>query len=246
MRPDPVQLLDRLAPPPEWSEPVDLDTDTVAAGILDRVLTDTGNVVSLDAARRRRRTVAAAITITAVVAGGAVAAVWNDRPEQAIEVACFSDAAAEPEVVVPIALDGRSDPAALCATAWSDGMFGGFAPAGELRVCVTRGGAAAVIPGGNDLCDALGLAEFEPLFPDDLTLAVSRASREISTILLANNRCVPPAEAEGEVQTVLDQYGLSGWTITIDGAFSAGEPCASVALDPELTTVFLRPVHRRD
>ena len=40
MSADPVQLLDRLAPPEGWSEPTDLDTDPVAAAILERVFAD--------------------------------------------------------------------------------------------------------------------------------------------------------------------------------------------------------------
>jgi len=61
MSPDPLQLFDRLEPPLAWSARADLDADPVAARILERVVADDCNVISLQAARRRRRGVAVVV-----------------------------------------------------------------------------------------------------------------------------------------------------------------------------------------
>ncbi len=244
MNVDPIEMFDRLEPPEGWSEPTDIDNDPVAAQILERVFAEGGNVISLDAARRRRRAIGGAVVVAALVAGGAVAAIWNRRPDTSNVVSCYSDAALEPAVAVQIGWDGETDPAELCAPEWSTGALGVLSPADELRVCVTGDGVAAVIPGGDELCDELGLTEYAPPSPRDLAQAVTDADRELREIFLPSNRCVPPSEAEPETKRVLDKFGLSGWTITIAGTFSADEPCASVALDIETTTAFVRPVRR--
>lgn len=243
MRPNPVQLFDRLEQPRRWSEPVDLETDTVAAGILDRVLTDTGNVVSLDAARRRRRTVAAAITVTAVVAGGAVAAIWDRTAHEARQVACWSEAADPPESRSFLPWDGVSDPAALCAAEWAAGRFGAPAPAAELEVCVTGSRVAAAIPGDDGVCDSLGFAKFSPSF-DSPAVALGQAQRELDR-RFNRSTCRSSDFVAAATPAVLEDYGLTGWNINIAGPTSADEPCASVSLALESATAFVVPVARQ-
>jgi len=237
---DPVQLFDRLAPPPNWSARTDVDTDPVAARILDQVFADTGNVVSLDAARRRRRTLGGAIVVAAIVAGGAVAAIWNRSPQEATRVTCWSEAVVPPDESSDVRWDGMADPATLCASEWSTGRFAEAAPPADLHVCVTNDDAAAVIPGEPGVCDALGFADFSPIVDEPL-LAVNRAAAELDQ-LFNHKTCRPAAETEDEIRKVLDQNGLSGWTVTIAGTTSADETCATVFLEPEMATAIVIPV----
>ncbi len=243
MSADPLRIFDALEPPAGWGDPTDLDADPVAATILERVFTDTSNVVSLDAARRRRRGIAGAIVVAALVTGGAVAAVWNRSPQQTNRVACWSDAELPPDKLVGVAWDGLIHPVDLCSEKWADGEFEAPTPPPDrLQVCVTDSELAAVIPGDSDTCDRLGFAEYAPPAAEDVALAVNRAQRELGRALATS--CLQPAVAEGEIQRILASNGLSGWTITLDGTFSADEPCATVALVPETTTAFVRPARR--
>ena len=240
---DPLRIFDELEPPAGWSEPTDLDADPVAAAILDRVFADTSNVISLDAARRRRRGIAGAIVVAALVTGGAVAAIWNRSPQQTDRVACWSEAELPPDQLVGVAWDGLSHPIDLCSQKWESGSFEAATPVpDELQACVTDSEMAAVIPGDARICDALGFAEYVPPPADDPALAVNQAQRELGRTLIMS--CLKPAAAEAEIRRILVRNGLSGWTITVDGTFSAAEPCASVALEPETTTAFVRPARR--
>jgi len=118
MNADPVHVLERLGPPPGWSERTDIDADPVAARILDRVLTDSGNVLSLDAARRRSigSAIGGAIVVGALATGGAVAALWHHSPDQTRPASCWSEAAREPTTVVGLRWDGAGHRAVLCAS----------------------------------------------------------------------------------------------------------------------------------
>ncbi len=244
MRHDPVRLLDTLTLPASWCERTDLDTDAAAARIHELIIADAGSVASLDARRRRRQVLAGATVVGALITGGAVAAIWNRSPEQAGRITCYSGAAVEPEVQLAIAWDGEADPTERCATAWANGAFGTATPDGELHACITPEGITAVIPGDGAVCNRLGLADFVPLPADDLAIAVAEAGRELTEIFVLGTDCVPLSESRDLTERVLEQYALTGWTVTVDGTFSAGEPCASVALDVESTTAYIRPVRR--
>lgn len=241
MNADPVQLVDRLQPPEGWSERTDLAADPVAAQLLERVFADTGKVVSLDTERRRRRGIAGTVVVAALIAGGAVAALWNRSPEQTLRVACWSEPADPPERRVAVPWDGRSDPAELCATRWAEGAFEPEPPPPELQVCVTDNDVAAVIPADDSVCRSLGFREFvaPPVVPspDD-------AQRELDAILRPTSECVQGSDAETIVRDVLVRNGLVDWEIKVDDTTSVAETCATVALQPEMSTAFVRWVPR--
>lgn len=232
MSADPVQLLDRLSPPDGWSDRTDLDADPVAAAILERVLSDDGsNVVSLDAARRRRRRgIGGAIVVAALVAGGAVAAVLQRSPQETRQMACWSNAAFPPDDLIALSWDGQADPVSMCADQWTEGAFGAAAPDPELTACTTAEGIAAVMPGDIDVCDELGLAEFSPPPIDDQALAVNRAASALNRRFNAAT-CEPIAVAVRETPGILEEYGLSGWTVKIVDTFRDDETCATVTLE---------------
>ena len=94
------------------------------------------------------------------------------------------------------------------------------------------------------MCGRLGFADFAPPSADDLAVAVADAGRELTEIFILGENCVPLSESADLTERVLAKYGLTGWTITVDGTFSAAEPCASVALELESTTAYIRPARR--
>lgn len=242
MSADPIALLDRLSPPPGWSERTDLDADPVAAQILDQVFAGDRNVISLDDARRRRRGIGGAIVVAALVAGGAVAAIWNRTPSETARVSCWSEAVADPPEVLGLPWDGQSDPATMCADEWSSGVFRGSPPPDELEMCVTENNIVAVIPGAPGACGELGLDEFSPS-PDDSDPSVIELQRRLDRAF-NNETCQPPDRVMEETRTVLDEVGLNGWSI-IAGAESADEPCATVLLVPEKAEVIVLFVARQ-
>ncbi|MGI9644115.1 MAG: hypothetical protein ACR2O6_02250 [Ilumatobacteraceae bacterium] len=240
MSTDPVQLLDRLSPPEGWSERTDLDADPVAAEILARVFaTEDTPVVSLDAERkRRRRSIGVVVVVAAVVTGGAVAALLNSSPEETRRIACWSEAGSPPEQIVALSLDGQIDPVALCEEQWSSGIFEAEPP-DELAACVTDVETAAVIPGGAEVCTALGFTEMDTTTTGDGPPAINAAQRELARRFSPPTCETRPEIVRQETNEVLDEFGLSGWTITFAGTSSADEPCAIVALAPEVTTAIV-------
>lgn len=243
MSADPVQLLDRLSPPPGWSERTDLDADPVAAQILDEVFAGDRNVISLDAARRRRRGIGGAFVVAALVAGGAVAAIWNRTPAETARVSCWSEAVEEPATVLGLPWDGQADPATMCAAEWSAGAFRGSPQPDELEMCVTDGGIIAVVPGARGTCDDLGLDEFAPTPADGDGPSVIELQRQLDRAFNADT-CQPPGRVQEETRQTLDDVGLSGWTI-VAGAVGADEPCGTVFLVPERAEAIVLAVPRQ-
>lgn len=243
MSADPVELLDRLAPPEGWSERTDLDADPVAADILQRVFD--GNVVSLDAARRRRRRgIGGAVVVAAVVAGGAVAALLGRDAEEARALTCWKEAVNPPAEQSAVAWNGVDEPVDVCLEEWAAGRFSMFPPPAPLRACVDDNGVVVVVPGEFGTCDDLGFAEFS-LNVDEEALAVARVTVELDERFNPQT-CRSTDDAEEETATVLEHFGLSGWTVVVAGTSSADEPCAVVSLIPQEAEAVITTIPRPD
>lgn len=245
MSADPLELFDRLGVPEGWDAPTDLTTDDRAAAILQQVFR--ANVVSIDRARRRRRAGFAGGLVIAVGLAGAAAAGWLSRsPEEARVVSCWANTANPPDAQVEVRWDGDDDPSAVCGPAWEEGRLGRTPTPERLTTCVTADDVAAVIPGGNHVCEQLGLEAFAAAEAD----ATGLQSRVLAADAEFRQRVNPARCAAGltptqiplEVQAVLDEYGLTGWGIEIDGDFNAAETCASVRLDPAKSAAIISPI----
>ena len=239
---DPLELL-RLAAPDALlrAEPVGAD-DEVAAGILRRVLSS-GTIPAGHAVRRRRRVGIAAVTAILVSAGGVVAAMGILRQQSSDDrsVSCWSDTSNPPSEQIVISNEA-GDPVATCQALWDSGRFQ-RPPATPTRflACVTSSGIVAVIPSdGATTCGNLLLAQFDPT-PNPQAEALRDVEAQLSATVNPTT-CLPSGKAEALTRRLLDDHGLSDWTIVVAQPFTATAPCATVGLDPTTSTAYLVPL----
>jgi hypothetical protein len=178
---------------------------------------------------RLKRWLGGGTILAVVVASAAFAVIRKDHPTNALGVACYQSAS------LRSAVDGLSstdDPVAACAKPWLDGTFGnGTVP--KLSACVNRAGAAAVFPGGEDVCSRLGLADFVSGNRADQQAAV--ALQDALTSEFAG-RCYRQQQALDEASRLLGASGLTGWTVQ-PGEFPEGSECAAPGLDMQSKTI---------
>lgn len=240
---DPVAVLASMAPPSGWNERVDVDgaqADARAVAIL-RTVVD-GTVVPFRRNRNRLRIVTS-IIVVASLGGAAAAALWTRTPEEMRTLSCWSESAAPPAEQVGVGWDGTGDPIELCGPAWSGGPLGTDGPPQELQTCVTTEGIAAVVPGR---CDALGYASYAPVTDETSAEGPPRSIdvAELEHLLIDDyntGQCVDPETATTAIEAELRTLGFDHWDVRLGGTFSADEPCATVALDPDLRAVLIVP-----
>lgn len=247
-RQDPLELLGSSSPPPGWNERIDVTTDTHAASILQRVITN--NVVPFSRPRRRLRVVTGTIIVLAL-GGTAAAAVWGRTPTVTQALSCWSEAASPPAAQVGVRWDGVGNPVDACTPAWNGGELGITGPPTSLDICTGVNDVAVVLPGGGESCNGLGMAayvpgEAEPLHPTgengpDLNEAQLRLNSTYNEF-----NCVAAHEAKADLRGFLDDLGLQRWDIKIAGTTSAVEPCATVSLDETTEAAYIATVVRAD
>jgi len=106
-----------------------------------------------------------------------------------------------------------------------------------LVACKGTDGAAAVFPGSEALCQALGLTALDPsLSEQDQALVAFRT--QLAETLTALG-CVSPDEvARLATQTAAD-VGLDGWTMTVEKP-TVTEPCGRFGVDPEARVIYIQ------
>jgi hypothetical protein len=242
-QPDPLELL-KVARPSESR--VDLSTDPIARAILQRTLDDRSPArVARRAGHRARRAVIVGVVGVVAVAGTAAAITFrHDKPSEIRTIGCWSDAVVPASEIVVVEWSG-GDPVRSCQQAWRDGAFETI-PATEpppLIACISIDGAIAVIPGNEATCDELELASFDPA-PDPEGEKVRAAITAIET-RVSQKACLEPTAAISVIEEILDNAGLSDWTIVPPtDTFPEAEPCASVGFDVPTMTVYIVPLAR--
>lgn len=243
---DPVDLLQMYSAPDGWDSTVELtgpDADADAVSLLQRVV---GGQVAATGPRRRHLRLVTGVIIAASLGGAAVAAatILSRSPDEPESVSCWSESVAPPEAQVGLGWDGIDDPISICSDEWRGGRLGADGPPQPLQACVNEDGVAAVVPGDETTCEHLGLESFAPIDPatsnGQMLLDVSILERRLVATYNVGP-CRSPELVVPEVETLLNDLGFVGWDVTIAGIFSADEPCASIAVEPETTTVVVVP-----
>lgn len=164
--------------------------------------------------RRRRRFGGLAVAIFLLGAGGVTIAEILDDPEKLAsgEVACYSEAKLEPDVI-SVQSGGGRPPTELCAQVMRTQ---------EPLVACVHHDFVAVFP-GRDTCSRLGLRPL-PEGYEAATRKVAALRRDV-TRLLRTADCIPPATLARRVQRALDRSGWQGWRAVVAGGSG---PCGSI------------------
>lgn len=222
-----------------WRDPVDLDTDAVAAAILRRVLSDSV-VVDLDRRRRRRRWVAGVVAVGAVAAGSAVAATtWTrETPATVRALACWNQVPMEDGVIIGTRF-GDEDPIETCRQMWADPSHATTRPGDDLVICVADYGTAIVMPGTDESdCDAAGMARFDGRI-DPEAFAIRDVENDMSALLMAEN-CFDADEGAAQVRDVLATHGLADWEVVVsEDRPWTDDVCSAFAFDEETRTAIV-------
>lgn len=192
--------------------------------------------------RVSRRTLMLAAALLALVTAVAAAAILLTRDITNLSVTCYQAADLGSDRV-GLSLDAIPA-ASACEETWRDGALTsegetpGFVP--PLTACVTDTGGLAVFPTDDPrTCERLGLSSPTPDQPTDELAAFAAAKADIFDYLEAAN-CQPVNEAEDVIRTILDNHGLTTWTINRQPDHP-NRPCATVSYHPEDKTIVIVP-----
>lgn len=162
--------------------------------------------------RRQVATTFAAALVALAALGGVGLARWGATPVVEDQtVGCYATAARDSNVTI-VGADGR-DPADICADYWRQGLIADQrTDVPPLTVCVTVGGAPAVLPTGDpDPCPAAGMRELGGRYTaeEEVYLAVRDALRD----RLPVNGCVDLPTASRTARQILADLDLPNWAV---------------------------------
>jgi hypothetical protein len=209
---------------------------------------------SSNARRRRQRRVLVLVPAVLVflLATGFTTYALTREPTHLESVACYDRVALDANVTV-VGADERH-PLDICGEVWRTGGFGEAGEIPTLAACVLQTGAIGVFPsGGRPTCEALGLANLPPDYPDaaakfaGLQAAIfARVGAPASGSSRGGPECVGADEAHMIVRRELIVRGYSDWEIQLAGGkFSSAQPCTDVSFDTAGKTVLLTPAGPR-
>lgn len=230
---DPLDWLRSVNPVPDSRLGPDPRDDPDALAILERVL---GAAESHTRRRRHLRFLIPAVVVAAATAATGWALTREaDDPTQ---VGCYASADLQADIIgLPLAVG--DDPIAACAAVWSEGGFGSSGTP-DLAACVLPGGLAGVFPATDgDPCSQFAL---DPL--ERPASAGADTVRELQERLSTRfgSTCVDLDAARRESQDLINELGLSDWSISVPDPGDQTRRCASLALDPEQHIVTIVPL----
>lgn len=181
--------------------------------------------------------------LVAVLATTAAAWIWTRTISTPNSVSCYE--AVDLGADIAAAPPGGSATADACVSVWEraelsnpEVALGGTVP--PLTACVAENGSIAVFPTDDtNVCNSLGLAYPEPGSQDS-----TDTIRDVEDQLVAyfqSMNCIPLGEAETEVRRILDQSGLTTWTVQTQSE-NEDRPCASFSYEPASEIVRLVPI----
>ncbi|HHC08074.1 MAG TPA: hypothetical protein ENK55_05100 [Actinobacteria bacterium] len=211
-----------------------------ARALLSSILATDRTPEAVPERRRRRRRLAVAAAILAALAAAAAWIVTRPVTNPA-SLSCYEGPTLDSSQV---GLVGRPLEVASCVPFWADGTLTNPAyPPGTvppLVACVTDVGTFAVFPSEDpNLCEELGLAPPDPQSIDDAAPIIDLENALVD--YFSSDPCIPIPQAADDVQRILDEHGVSDWTITV-GEQRPDRPCASLSFEPERRTVRIVPI----
>lgn len=215
---DPFEILAALNPVPGLSETSPQD-DVLLATIIAATPSSRGT--------GRRRLWITGGTAVAVVVLAAFAVLRQQSASSPLQLTCYTTAQQPPPEQFGIPME--DDPVKACQQLWRNGTISGTEPP-TLTVCVNDGGIVAVIPGDQQICSRLGLANWVGALTDDDGQVMAFAD-ELATTFAAS--CITEPDAIATAQAVIDKYRLDDWTIVQQGGYTPQRACSLAAAVPE-------------
>lgn len=221
---DPLEILAALNPLPGLSEPSP-DDEALLATIIAATPSSTG--------KHRRRLWITGGTSIAVVVLAAFAVLRQHSASSPLQLTCYTTAQQPPAEQFGIPME--DDPVRACQQLWHNGTISGGEPS-TLTACVNDGGIVAVIPGDQQICNQLGLANWVGALTNDDKQVMAFADELTTTF---TQRCISETDAEAAVQAVIDKYRLDGWTIVQQGGYTPQRACSLAGAVPEQQLVVI-------
>lgn len=185
--------------------------------------------------RPRKRTMWLGGGVAVVGVGlAAFAFVREESPTNALALVCYSAAEERPAVQAGTALS--PDPVATCGELWMNGQIASLDEPPPLTACVLDTGLVAVIPGTQEVCSRLGIANWVGELSDEQVNEIAFHEEVVETF---GGRCVSEAEVDAELPGLMAEYGLDDWTIDRRGGYTPTRQCTAVAVDSVNKTVIL-------
>ena len=221
---DPFEILAALNPLSGLSESSPSD-ETLLATIIAATTSSTRN--------HRRRLWITGGTAVAVMVLAAFAFLRQQSASSPLQLTCYTTAQQPPAEQFGIPME--DDPVRACQQLWHNGTMSGTEPS-TLTACVNDGGIVAVIPGDQQICSQLGLANWVGALTDDDKQVMAFADELATTF---SERCIVEADAEAAVQAVIDKYQFDDWTIVQQGGYAPQRACSLAGAVPEQHTVVI-------
>lgn len=215
---DPFDILAALNPVPGLIETSPQD-EALLATIIAAMPSSTGK-------RRRRAWITGGTAVTVVVLA-AFAVLRQESASSPLQLTCYTTAQQPPAEQFGIPME--DDPVRACQRLWRNGTISGTEPP-TLTACVSDGGIVAVVPGGQQICSRLGLANWVGALTDDDGQVIAFAD-ELATAFAAS--CITESEAVAAAQAVIDKYLLDDWAIVQRGGYTPERACSLAGAVPE-------------
>ncbi|MEQ1701189.1 MAG: hypothetical protein ABMA25_13835 [Ilumatobacteraceae bacterium] len=185
--------------------------------------------------RPRRRTIWIGAGVTVVGVGlAAFAFTREESPRNPIHLVCYDTPQERPSAQHVIAM--AADPIAACGELWTNGQIASLDQVPPLTACVLKTGFVAVIPGTQEVCSKLGIANWVGELSDEEANLLAFQEAIVATF---GDQCVGEADAERLISSLLEQFGLSDWTVIKRGGYSATRQCTSAPTDAGSRLVIL-------
>ena len=150
-----------------------------------------------------------------------------------LQLTCYTAAQQPPPEQFGIPME--ADPVKACEQLWRDGTIGGSEPP-TLTACVNDGGIVVVVPGDQQICGQLGLANWVGALTDDEKQVMAFADELATTFA---DGCILEPDAEAAAQAVIDKYHLDDWTIVQQGGYTPQRSCSLAGAVPEQQLVVI-------
>jgi hypothetical protein len=237
---DAFELVRRQNPAP-LEEYADLGRTDAARVVMERILAGDTTIAARRRPRWRRRRVVIPVIATVALAASAAGYELSQQVTNPVTIGCYAAASLHAEIVV-LGNPGGSYSAA-CEPVWRHGPLGYSSTPAPLCACVLPSGAVGVFPDRRGSpCAGLGLAAAAP--PSPGTAAIVAMAKELTNTARSGS-CMTEAAARRDAASAPKRNGLGSWRVVVDVGFGERRSCATFAVDPPSTTVYLVPVPRK-